>query len=291
MGGKRIAATFGNFDGVHLGHLHLLNTLKVEAERRSLKPLVFTFEPHTREVLGKPLPCRLTSLKEKRTLIEEKLGLPLEVLNFDEKLSQMGAEGFLKLLAEDYGVELFAVGYDWHFGRGAEGDVRTLRDFCRNNRCEVVEVQPYTVGGKVVSSSLIRGLLREAKLKEASLYLGRPYWVERPIVKGRGVGRSIGFPTLNFAEVEELCLPDGVYAVLLEGLPAVANLGRAPTLKGEGRFLEVHVLDTEYYTDRKTLRITFVEFVREELTFKTVKDLVRQIEEDIAKVKQIFAIS
>ncbi len=285
----KTAVAVGNFDGVHLGHIHLIRTLKGEAEKRGLTPIVITFNPHPALVLGKNGNfCRLSTAEEKREIIENQLGVKVEVIPFTEEFAKLPPEVFVEeYLVNRYGAKLVVVGYDWRFGRDAKGDLRLVEMVCSSKGCEVIEVPPYVVGGKVVSSSLIRELLREARLKEASLFLGHPYWVRRTIVRSRGFGKKIGFPTLNMVDVDRLCLPDGVYAVSCDGHPAVANLGYAPTLKGERRTLEVHILRDSFEVSPNP-KVVFYRFIRPEMSFKVVRTLIKQIENDIETAKWTF---
>ncbi len=290
----KTAVAVGNFDGVHLGHVHLLKTLQKLAAEKNLKPLALTFEPHPLTVVNpSKAPCRLTTPDEKRVLIEKTLGVELEVLPFDEDFASLEPQEFLeRYLWERFKASLIVVGYDWRFGRNAEGNISTVKEFCNRKGCKVYEVKPFKVGGKTVSSSLVRKLLREAKIKEAALYLGRPYWIERKKESGMGLASRMGFPTLNFSDVDRLCLPNGVYAVSLEGLPAIAYLGYAPTLKSlENRILEVHVLSEKFIDDGDPYRIVFHKFLRGELTFKNAEDLARTVREDIKKAERIFLIT
>jgi riboflavin kinase/FMN adenylyltransferase len=285
------AVVVGNFDGIHLGHIHLLNKLKEEAKKRNLIPLVITFDPHPAEVLKNRKDfCKLSTGREKKELIETKFGIKTEVINFTEEFSQIPAKNFIKdWLLKMFGAKLILVGYDWHFGRNAEGDYKLVEEICRSEHCEVIKVEPLTLGEKIVSSSLIREFLKNGELKKAELHLGHPYWIRRKVVKGKGLASKIGFPTLNIEEdIESLCLPNGVYAVYCEGLPAIANLGYAPTLKGERRLLEVHVLDTVFYHPEP--KVVFKKFIRPEKGFKTIYELLERIKKDVELVKRYFLI-
>jgi len=287
------AVVVGNFDGVHVGHLHLLRILKEEAQRRGLKPLAITLEPHPSVVLGgDDAFCRITSAEEKRELVERALGVELKVLEFTEELAQTPPDEFLRrVLMEHFGARLVVVGYDWRFGKNAEGDASKVEEVCAAEGCAVVRVEPYEVGGKVVSSSLVRKLLKKARLKEAELYLGRPYWVQRRREKGWGFASRLGFPTLNFGGVDDLCLPNGVYAVSVGGQPAIAYLGNAPSVKNlERRILEVHLLGDPAVAEEENLRVVFRFFLREEMIFKNAEDLAEKVKEDIEKAKELFLI-
>ena len=283
----------GNFDGVHLGHIHLINTLKGEARKRNLTPLVVTFEPHPAQVLKKNGAfCQLSTTREKREIIEKQLGVKVEVIPFTEAFANTPPEEFIEeYLISRFGASLVAVGYDWRFGKNASGDLGVVKKVCSRKGCEVISVPPYEVGGKVVSSSLVRELLKEARLKEASLYLGHPYWVKRPVVPGKGLAGKLGFPTLNIEEgMENLCLPNGVYAVCCDGHPAIANLGYAPTLKGEKRTLEVHILRDSFEVS-ETPRVVFNRFIRPERGFKVVEDLIERVKRDIDLVSKTLSIT
>ena len=289
MAFEKTAVAVGNFDGIHLGHIYLLKTLKGEAFKRNLTPLVVTFDPHPAVVLkkGKDF-CTLSTAEEKREIIEKQLGLNYEILPFTEEFSKTAPEEFIeKTLLERFKAQLILVGYDWHFGRGAKGNANTVYEICKRRGCEVIQLQPYTIGGKIVSSSLVRALLKEALLKPASLFLGRPYWIRRQVVKGKGLGSKLGVPTLNFEEVENLCLPNGVYVVCIVGHPAVANLGYSPTIKGQKRTLEVHVL-RDFFEVSDRPKIVFKRYLRPERAFKSVEELLRRIKEDIRHTKETF---
>jgi len=289
MAFEKTAVAVGNFDGIHLGHIYLLKTLKGEAFKSNLTPLVVTFDPHPAVVLkkGKDF-CTLSTAEEKREIIEKQLGLNYEILPFTEEFSKTAPEEFIeKTLLERFKAQLILVGYDWHFGRGAKGNANTVYEICKRRGCEVIQLQPYTIGGKIVSSSLVRALLKEALLKPASLFLGRPYWIRRQVVKGKGLGSKLGVPTLNFEEVENLCLPNGVYVVCIDGHPAVANLGYSPTIKGQKRTLEVHVL-RDFFEVSDRPKIVFKRYLRPERAFKSVEELLRRIKEDIRHTKETF---
>ena len=287
---RKTAVAVGNFDGVHLGHIHLINTLKREAIKRDLTPLVVTFEPHPASVLKKNGSfCRISTSREKREIIENQLGVKVEVIPFTEEFANTPPEEFIEgYLIERFGAALIAVGYDWRFGKGASGDIEVVKRVCSTKGCKVVSVPPYRVGGKAVKSSLVRELLRKARFPEAELYLGHPYWVKRPVVPGKGLGKKLGFPTLNIEEgIEELCLPNGVYAVCCDGHPAVANLGYAPTFKGDKRVLEVHILRDSFEVS-KTPRVVFKRFIRPERGFKVVEELIERVKRDIELAKEIL---
>ena len=284
------AITVGNFDGVHLGHKFLIDKLKEEAIARDLKTVVLSFYPHPLKVLApKQLPCELTSLEERVELLTN-LGVDYTVfLKFDEKFSLMRAEDFLlEILYNRLKVKFLLVGYDWRFGYKREGEIELAKEVGKRLGFDVLSVEPFKVSEHVVSSTLIRRLLREGRLEEASHYLGRPYWIKRKVIKGDGRGTSIGIPTANLEGTENLCLKEGVYAVVVnDHLIGVANYGYRPTFNGRKKVLEVHILDFKGDLRNKKIKVEFVKFLREERRFNSVQDLLNQINQDIALARSL----
>lgn len=283
--------TVGNFDGVHLGHRLLLKKVREMGEKKGLKSLVLSFYPHPLRVLSPAQsPCELTSLQERAELILEEGIQRVVFIKFDRKFARMDAEEFVReVLYERLRCKHLVVGQDWRFGYRREGEIELAREMGKELGFEVEETQPFRVGGHVVSSTLIRRLLHLGRLEEASLYLGRNYWIERKVVGGARRGFSLGFPTANLENTENLCLKEGVYAVKVEGkLPGVANYGRRPTFGGRDRVLEVHLIDFKGELRGKRIRVEFLKFIREERRFSSPEELARQIEKDVSAVRELF---
>ncbi|MCS6998241.1 MAG: riboflavin biosynthesis protein RibF [Aquificaceae bacterium] len=283
--------TVGNFDGVHLGHRHLLRKVKEIGEKRGLKSLVLSFYPHPLMVLSPAQsPCELTSLQERATLILEEGIQGVVFIKFGRRFARMGAEEFIReVLYERLQCRHLVVGHDWRFGYRREGEIELAREMGKELDFEVEETQPFRVGGHVVSSTFIRRLLHLGRLEEAALYLGRNYWIERRVVGGARRGLSLGFPTANLENTENLCLKEGVYAVRVEGkLPGVANYGRRPTFGGRDKVLEVHIIDFKGDLRGERIRVEFLKFMREERRFSSPEELARQIKEDVLAVRELF---
>ncbi|WP_304092332.1 bifunctional riboflavin kinase/FAD synthetase [Hydrogenobacter thermophilus] len=285
------AVTVGNFDGIHLGHRFLIEKLKEEAKKRNLKTLVLSFHPHPLKVLSpKQSPCELTNLEEKLNLLEE-LGIDYAVfIRFDEKFSLMKAEDFIReILYKRLSARFLLVGYDWRFGYRREGEIELAKELGEKLGFEVSSVEPFKINGHIVSSTLIRRLLHSGRLEEAQLYLGRHYWVKRKVVKGDGRGNAIGVPTANLEGTENLCLKEGVYAVLVEEkLLGVANYGYRPTFDGRKKVLEVHILDFNENIRGKKVKVEFVKFLREEKKFNSLEELKKQIKQDIELTRSLL---
>ncbi|NAZ23588.1 MAG: bifunctional riboflavin kinase/FAD synthetase [Thermocrinis sp.] len=285
------AITVGVFDGVHLGHQYLLKKLIESAQRRGLKSCVLSFYPHPSKVLSpRQQPCELTDPLERVERIL-RLGIDRVVfINFDREFSRIRAEDFLKhVLFERLRCRYLLVGYDWRFGYRREGEVELAKEMGQRLGFEVETAEPFYKNGHIISSTYIRRLLHSGRLEEASEYLGENYWVKRKVVRGSGRGSSLGYPTANLGPSENLCLKEGVYAVRVnEQFLGVANYGFRPTFDGKTKVLEVHILDFEGNLRGERLKVEFLGFLREEKKFSSKDELIKQIERDIAIVKEKF---
>jgi len=278
------ALVVGNFDGFHLGHRYLVKELKAKAEARGLRTGVVTFCPHPLRVLAPKLfLCELSSVEEKIELLREEGIDYLCFIRFDEEFSRMSAKDFLEeVIYRRLGCRFLLVGYDWRFGYKREGEIELAKEVGRRLGFEVELANPFRKNGHVVSSTLVRRLLSEGRLGEAEELLGRRYWIRRKVVKGDGRGSKIGFPTANLKDTENLCLKEGVYAVLVEDrFPGVANYGVRPTFNGKKRVLEVHIPNFSGNLRGKRIKVEFLRFLREERRFSKVEELRQQIEKDI----------
>jgi len=285
------AITVGVFDGVHLGHQYLLKKLIENAQRRGLKGCVLSFYPHPSKVLSPgQQPCELTDPLERAERML-RLGIDRVVfINFDREFSRIRAEDFLKhVLFERLRCRYLLVGYDWRFGYRREGEVELAKEMGQRLGFEVETAEPFYKNGHIISSTYIRRLLHSGRLEEASEYLGENYWVKRKVVRGSGRGSSLGYPTANLGPSENLCLKEGVYAVRVnEQFLGVANYGFRPTFDGKAKVLEVHILDFEENLRGERLKVEFLGFLREEKKFSSKDELIKQIERDIAIVKEKF---
>ncbi|MFZ8825273.1 MAG: bifunctional riboflavin kinase/FAD synthetase [Candidatus Caldipriscus sp.] len=285
------AITVGVFDGVHLGHQSLLKKLIESAQRRGLKGCVLSFYPHPSKVLSPgQQPCELTDPLERAERIL-RLGIDRVVfINFDREFSRIRAEDFLKhVLFERLRCRYLLVGYDWRFGYRREGEVELAKEMGQRLGFEVETAEPFYKNEHIISSTYIRRLLHSGRLEEANEYLGENYWVKRKVVKGSGRGSSLGYPTANLGPSENLCLKEGVYAVRVNGqFLGVANYGFRPTFDGKTKVLEVHILDFEGNLRGERLKVEFLSFLREEKKFSSKDELIKQIERDIATVKEKF---
>lgn len=283
--GPKVVAV-GSFDGVHLGHQYLLRQALAEAKTLKEPLLVYTFDPPTKVFTrGEGF---LMDLQEKVEALRE-VGVELILaVPFNEEFARRPPEAFLEDLRALQASRIY-VGEDFRFGRGRAGGPEALE------RVAPTRVVPLlSLGGEAVKSSRIRALLKEGKVEEARHLLGRPYGAYGVVVEGDRMGRRLGFPTANLAVHPLKVLPPGVYAVEAEGAfgryKGVANVGTRPTLGGEERRLEVHLLGFAGELYGEEVRVRFLKRLREERRFPSLEALRAQIAEDVAEARAYFGL-
>lgn len=293
---RPVALTIGNFDGVHNGHIALLKRLEVAAQDLGGEGVVLSFTNHPAEVLrpGLSIP-RLCTVEHKIKLLGE-IGInTLVLIPFDHEFANQTPEEFIKRLQKNFDLKLLLLGHDAVIGKNREGAPKALHEIAERDGFSLEYLPELTLDGRKVSSSQIRALITEGNLSGAAHLLGRPYSIYTTTRAGLGLGKRIGYPTLNF-DVEGLCLPPyGVYAVsvmieesLLQG---VANLGVAPTVRSDNKpLLEVHLLNyQEHLTLDKGIEAQFVEHIRPEMRFHNIEELQNQISIDVQTARRIFS--
>ncbi|HNQ02101.1 MAG TPA: bifunctional riboflavin kinase/FAD synthetase [Syntrophales bacterium] len=288
--------TIGNFDGIHLAHQGLLRKVVTEAADRKCRGVVLTFEPHPQKVLHperRPF-YLLTTLEEKLKLIEG-LGIDAVILiEFTPEFSKTSAEQFVRgILWDRLHLEKLIIGHDTAFGNRKTGNETFLRSMGEKLGFDVEAIEGVQVEGILVSSTSIRHALQEGDVRRAMQLLGRPYNLRGPVVKGYRRGSEIGVPTANIASEKELIPARGVYAVTaeMEGRrhPGVLNIGYSPTFGDNRLTVEVHLLDfprEELYG--KPIEVFFIDRIRDEVKFENPQQLVRQIERDIERARELL---
>jgi len=289
--------TIGNFDGVHLGHQKVISTVVSLARAFRIEPLVITFKGHPKFLKMSPEARYLLTTYEEKIFLIKQLGIKhVEVLEFNETLMQMGVEEFLNYLKKNFNMQHLVMGFNHHFGRNREGTPERVSRLLNNFNFYLTVVPPVFIGEHVISSTLIRDLLKEGRVDKAAKALGRLYAVSGIVSKGRGVAGELGFKTVNITVHGNKLLPrNGVYAVeVLYGekiLKGVAYIGKSPTLGlGEHR-LEVHLINFNKHIYGENLTVNFVKFIREEKKFASLNDLTQQIRKDIERAINILSIS
>jgi riboflavin kinase/FMN adenylyltransferase len=274
------SVAIGTFDGVHLGHREVIAD----------SDTVLTFDPHPMSVIRpEAAPKLLTAFPLKRELIAE-LGVEeLVVIPFDAEFASRSAGAFVEdVLVGRLGAGRVAVGENFRFGHGAEGDAALLRSQTAFDTRVVPLVE---VAGETVSSSHIRGLVAAGEVAQAATFLGRPFLFQGEVVGGDRRGRELGMPTANLVPDDRLLCPGhGVYAAIAMGHAAAVNVGVRPTFEtGRGLLVEAHLIDFEGDLYGQQLRIAFLERMRGERRFETVDALVEQMQLDVAQAREICA--
>lgn len=295
--GKRLVATIGFFDGVHLGHRFLIDELKRIARERNQPSAVITFPKHPRAVLHADYqPKLLNSFEEK---LEQLATTGIDyciVLDFTAELSRLTAQEFIgSILAEKLHVAALLIGYDHRFGRNREDGFDQYVAYGAANGMEVIKAYPYDEGRTAVSSSEIRRLLAEGNVEEADRLLTYPYQLRGTIVNGYKVGRKLGFPTANIQVDEPFkIIPGiGVYAVWVylkgEKYKGMLYIGDRPTLdNGKNITLEVNILDFSGDIYNNEITVTFIYYVRGDVKFNSLDELKEQLGRDRVIVDRLL---
>lgn len=284
--------TIGRFQGVHLGHRHLLEQLGPHHPQSP--KVVITFDPPPEDVLRKRIHPKISSSEEKVKLFES-LGVDVVFLvPFDDILAQLSAEDF----ARQYVFQMFqpqkiVVGYDFAFGKDRSGSVKTFQQMA-TPATQVVQVGPFQNAGETVSTSLIRSKIQSGDVRRAGELLARPYPLDGVVMDGAKRGRALGFPTINLKIPPYRILPkEGVYAVRVvidgETFHGVCNVGFNPTFTQDHQVkVECHILDFDRDVYHKTVTLQFIDRLREEKRFSGRDELVEAISADIAKARRLF---
>lgn len=283
-----LALAVGVFDGVHLGHQEVIKAAQEHATQHHGTAVVVTFDPHPAHVLRPGSAPKLLCGPRHQQWVLSQIGIPhLLACPFTVETAKTPAREFIQQLVQAARpLGCVSVGYTWNFGHQREGDIHLLMEMGQRHDFAVYGVPPLKIGGAVVSSTLIREAVSSGDLAKAALFLGREYSVFGTVVEGRKLGRQLGFPTANVEVENEQLPPLGVYAVQArlngEWLPAVANLGRKPTITDNADpSLEVHLLGWNGDLYGKDLEVRFSKFLRPEMKFSGLDELKAQIQRDI----------
>ena len=305
---KNIAIAIGNFDGIHQGHVKLLETAKLQAHENNLDFGVVTFDPHPRDFFNSGNSSfKLLDSWEKENLLSQ-IGVNyLIIIEFNEELKNCSANDFLsKILNDTFKVTKMFAGSNFRFGKNREGTIEGNRNFARRLGLDIIAVdlkQTNSIKGKeleTISSQRIRKLIQNGQLDIANSLLGRNWCITGIVEKGKQQGREIGFPTANLNIKKFLKPPLGVYVTRLkiidqkelensnDWLPSISNIGTRPTVSGDSINLETHIIDLnnkdfDINLYGKRIRVELLEFLRSEKKFNSLSELKKQIEFDTKK--------
>ena len=280
--------TIGTFDGVHIGHKKILERVIRHAKKSGLHSTVLTFFPHPRMVLQQDSGLKLLNTLDEKIAILEKTGLDFLVIQpFTREFSRLSAEEFVvDNLFYGLSAKKVIIGYDHRFGRNRNADIGDLRTFGAELGFEVEEIPAQEINEVSVSSTKIRRALEEGDIPTANRYLGYPYMLSGKIKKGKGLGRTLNFPTANLKipEAYKLIPKNGAYVVksnfeetILHGM---MNIGVNPTVDGKNRSIEIHFFDYKQDLYGKEIRIEVLHRLRDEHKFNSLDALRQQLDRD-----------
>ena len=289
---KDINLTIGNFDGIHLGHQSLIKFLVEKSKKMNLLSSVMSFEPHPRYFFSeKKINFNIVTQNKKISLIED-LGVDnLIFLNFNESLSLLNPENFIKkILIEKLKIKNLIIGYDFRFGKNREGNIDHLKKFSANN-FSIINIEPQisNLTSETFSSSVVREYIQKGNFEKVNSYLGRNWEMSGMVTSGEKRASKINFPTANIIPPKIIHPKKGVYAIKAKFedkyFNGIANFGIRPTVDGQNKLLEAHLFDFDLNIYGKYLTVEFLTFIREEIKFLNFDQLTKQIHKDIEKVK------
>nr|WP_112182704.1 MULTISPECIES: bifunctional riboflavin kinase/FAD synthetase [Paraliobacillus] len=296
---EETVAAIGFFDGIHKGHQNVIETAKEIAKRENRKSAVITFSPHPSVVLKKqkkPIHY-LTPFTEKKAILED-MGIDvLYIITFNKVLSQLSASEFVSDFIVGLHIKHLVAGFDFTYGYMGKGTITTLKEDAKG-KFAVTTIDKLEDEGEKVSSTWIRQLLIDGEVKKINDLLNRPYQTSGIVVQGEKRGRTIGFPTANIAVEADYALPKvGVYAIRAsisnqEKVTGMANVGYKPTFHEDNQIdhptIEVHLFDFEQDIYGKSVRIEWIDFIRDEVKFNGVDQLIDQLKKDEQQIRHLF---
>src|SRR5690606_14662008 len=280
--------TIGTFDGVHIGHQKIIKKLTKTAKEKQLKSIVLTFFPHPRMVLQKNANIQLLNTIEERKELLYNFGVDdIYIQEFTKEFSELSAEDFVKtLLVDRLNAKHIIIGYDHQFGKNRSAGIEDLKIFGKQFGFEVDEISVQDVDDVAVSSTKIRNALNQGDITTANSYLGYSYFLTGTVIKGKGLGRQIEFPTANISieETYKLIPKQGVYVVKAhienKTVFGMMNIGTNPTVNGKEQSIEVHLFDFNADIYGAKLKVELLHRLRDEHHFESMDDLKSQLYQD-----------
>ncbi|MCF6406108.1 bifunctional riboflavin kinase/FAD synthetase [Chitinophaga filiformis] len=297
---RRAVITIGTFDGVHSGHRYIIQQLQETAAACDGESVIITFDPHPREVLqpgGAPVKL-LTTLEEKIELLAKEGIDHLVIVPFTREFSELSARAYLEdFLIEKFNPHTIIIGYDHRFGHNREGGLELLEAEQNRYGFQLVEIPQQIVHDLAVSSTKIRKSLQDGNIQLANELLGYHYFLEGTVIHGDKMGRQLGYPTANIElpDPRKLIPAQGIYAikVYLDKQPSplngVMSIGTRPTFNGVDLRLEAHIFDFSQEIYDRLLRVEIISYIRANLKFDNIQDLIDQMDKDSLAAKNVLA--
>jgi riboflavin kinase/FMN adenylyltransferase len=287
------SATVGVFDGVHIGHKRIINLVQKEARQKGLISCVITFDPHPQKVLRKTDIPLIVPLGERLRLLEEEGVDVTACYRFTKEFASISAKDFVgEILVRRLNIKSLFVGPDFFFGKNREGNVELLKAMGKIHKFETRLVEPASLNGEVISSTVIRKLIEDGMVRKAAHFLGKNFSVEGIVREGERRGRKLGFPTANLETDWELLPKRGVYVTWARlswrKLRSITNIGFRPTFGENQLIIETHILDFKDNLYGNSMRVEFIDRLRDERRFEGIDALAAQISRDVERAKEVF---
>ncbi len=290
--------TIGTFDGVHVGHQKIIERLVKTGHDKHLKSVVLTFFPHPRMVLQPDFKIQLLHTIDERQKTLKDLGLDhLIIKEFTHDFANLSARDYVKkILVDELNAKHIIIGYDHHFGKNRTANINDLKAFGKEFDFIVEEISAQDIKDVAVSSTKIRQALVEGDIKTANAYLGYPYFITGNVIKGKGIGKTLKFPTANIdVEKDYKLIPkNGVYVVSSrigkQTVYGMMNIGTNPTFNEKKQSIEVHFFNIEEDLYNTSLKINILHRLRNEQKFESVKELTNQLNLDKKHAQEFIQI-
>ena len=276
----------GSFDGLHSGHLSLVNKIIELANENKGKSIVYTFKNHPRTLIKGATPPKLLMDNESKEEILEALGVDLIYFEeFNEEYMKLTPEGFIKYLCEKFKVKGIVVGFNYRFGYKNVGNIEMLKELSTKYGYELYVMEPCNYEDEVISSTRIRNELLSGNVDKAMKMLNRPYCIKGKVVHGKKLGRAIGFPTANLDYSKEALIPKkGVYYTNVQWqgkiYKGITSVGNNPTVNGDKLTIETYILDFNNDLYGHNIKVYFIKKIRDEKKFNSIDDFVIQLKKD-----------
>ena len=280
--------TIGTFDGIHIGHQKILKQVVKLAENQDYEPVVLTLFPHPRMVLQKDNSIKLLNTIDERIELLKSFGIKeVIVKEFTKEFANLSAKDYVKqILVDELNTKQIVIGYDHHFGKNRSANIKDLKAFAQLYDFKVEEILAQDIEDVTVSSTKIRNALDKGQVDLANSYLGYNFYITGSVIKGKGLGRTINYPTANIyiKEAYKLIPSDGVYVVKSQienkTIFGMMNIGTNPTVDGKTRSIEVHFFNFNADIYDVKLKIEFLKRLRSEQKFKNLDALKTQLKKD-----------
>lgn len=291
--------TIGTFDGVHVGHKKIIKRLVKIAKEENLQAVVLTFFPHPRMVVQKDTDIKmLNTIDEKNKLMEAEGIDHLVIKKFTKQFSRLSAQDYVReILVDTLHVKHIIIGYDHHFGRNRTANINDLKAFGEIYDFKVTEISAQEINEVAVSSTKIRKALLDGDIKTANTFLGYNFMLTGKVVKGKGLGKQLDYPTANISieETYKLIPKNGVYVakavINKKTVFGMMNIGTNPTVDGKEQSIEVNFFNFNQDIYGKTLEIQILERLRDEQKFDSLDELKNQLSKDMIHSKQFLNIN